>query len=169
MDHSWLKVTHYVTVKAWCCMSNKAQRVAHTARGEAKCCMVPRPSVLLHIAITSLLHFSLVKHKTMLQDKGSTAISFDHCYCLVSATTSTAIISVSSPPLYCYHLHIATISLLPPSLHLSIATISLLPPSLYILPPSLYCHHLSIATISLFPPHYCRYHLSKSVIRERQG
>ena len=60
-------------------MSNKAQKVgqeAHTARGKAKCCMVPRdhtPSALLLTQhILSMLNSS-VKHKTVhvLHDKGS--------------------------------------------------------------------------------------------------
>ena len=64
-------------------MSNKAQRVgqeAHTAQGEAECCMVPRDPTLSALithtahtvhAITNLLCFSSVKHKTVLYYKGT--------------------------------------------------------------------------------------------------
>ena len=64
-------------------MSNKAQRVGsepHTARGEAECCVVPRdptPNVFYYPYGTycpNLMCFSLVKHKTVLQEEGSSAV-----------------------------------------------------------------------------------------------
>ena len=67
-------------------MSNKAQRVGHTARGEAECCMVPQDPTLsaLHTCTAHTVHNLLCFHTKLfcmtkvavLYDSYSVAVSF---------------------------------------------------------------------------------------------